>query len=151
MPTPSGSKDTLASPIDSVAGAVAAEDTVRRYYAAINARDYAGAYALWGQDGAASRQTYEAFAGGYAKTRAVQATVGKAFAAEGTAGARYIQVPIDLASQRSDGDTRHYRGHFTLRAATADGATPSQRQWHLHAADIEGYEPAAGPAAAQAR
>lgn len=120
----------------------AAEDTVRRYYAAINAKDYAAAYALWSNGGAASRQTFDAFAGGYANTTTVQATVGKAFDPEGAAGSRYIQVPIELASRRSDGSTRHYRGSFTLRAVMADGATPGQHQWHLDSVDIEGYEPA---------
>jgi hypothetical protein len=119
----------------------AAEDTVRRYYAAINARDYATAYALWSNGGAASRQRYEAFAGGYRTTTSVQATVGKASDPEGAAGSRYIQVPIELSSHRSDGSTRHYRGRFTLRAVLADGATPQQRQWHLDSADLEGYEP----------
>lgn len=127
----------------------AAEDTVRRYYAAINAKDYRSAYALWGNGGAASRQTYQAFAGGYRTTASVQASVGKPFEPEGAAGSRYIQVPIELSSRRSDGSTRHYRGSFTLRAVVADGATPQQRQWHLDSADIEGYEPQARPKARQ--
>jgi hypothetical protein len=129
----------------------AAEDTVRRYYAAINAKDYAAAYALWGNGGAASRQTYEVFADGYKTTVSVQATVGKALDPEGAAGSRYIQVPIELSSHRSDGGIRHYRGSFTLRAVMADGATPQQRHWHLDSADIEGYEPDAPPKAPAAK
>ncbi|SEL77349.1 hypothetical protein SAMN05428989_2480 [Pseudoxanthomonas sp. GM95] len=127
---------------DTAATPEAAEDTVRRYYAAVDAKDYATAYALWGHNGQASRQTFEGFVNGYAKTTSAQATVGKAFNAEGAAGSRYIQVPVDLASTRSDGSTRHYRGNFTLKAVMADGATPEQRQWHLDSADLEGYEPA---------
>lgn len=149
--TPSQTEEALAEPppmetTDAApapdASPEAAEDAVRRYYAAINAKDYATAYALWGNNGAASRQTYEVFAHGYAKTTGVQAQVGKAFGAEGAAGSRYIQVPIDLAATQADGSSRHYRGNFTLRAVMADGATPQQRQWHLDSADLEGYEPA---------
>lgn len=129
----------------------AAESTLRRYYGAINAKDYAAAYALWGNGGQASRQTSEAFAHGYAKTLMVDAQVGKAFGAEGAAGSRYIQVPVELASAQADGSTRHYRGSFTLRAVMADGAPPQQRQWHLDSADIEGYEPDAPPKAPAAK
>jgi ketosteroid isomerase-like protein len=141
---------TSALPVDTAPVAAtpsAAEDTVRRYYAAVDARDYASAYALWGQDGAASRQTFDAFATGYAKTRTVTAMVGQASAAEGAAGSRFIQVPVELASTRTDGSVRHYRGHYTLRVVMADGATAQQRQWHLDSADLEGYEPTQAPAA----
>lgn len=130
------------APVDGAGpDAESAQDTVRRYYTAINAGDYATAYALWGRDGAASRQPFDVFAKGYAKTRHVEAKIGEAFDAEGAAGSRYIQVPVDLAAQQADGSTRHYRGNFTLRAVMADGAPAKDREWHLDSADLEGYEP----------
>ncbi|MDQ1118550.1 MULTISPECIES: hypothetical protein [Pseudoxanthomonas] len=151
-PSDSQTEDALAEPPPMQAAEVAipgeptaesAQDTVRRYYAAINAGDYAAAYALWSRDGAASRQPFDVFAKGYSKTRHVEARVGQAFDAEGAAGSRYIQVPVDLAALQADGSTRHYRGSFTLRAVMADGAPAKDRAWHLDSADLEGYEPSA--------
>ncbi|PZP58881.1 MAG: hypothetical protein DI597_17885 [Pseudoxanthomonas spadix] len=151
-PADSQTEDALAEPPPMQAAEAAtpveptaksAQDTVRRYYAAINAGDYAAAYALWGQDGAASRQPFDVFAKGYAKTRRVDARVGQAFDAEGAAGSRYIQVPVDLSALQADGSTRHYKGSFTLRAVMADGAPAKDRAWHLDSADLEGYEPSA--------
>jgi len=129
----------------------AAEDTVRRYYEAINDKDYPLAYAQWGNDGAASRQSYEVFSKGYGKTASVQAQVGKAFDQEGAAGSRYIRVPVELAAAQTDGSVRHYRGSFTLRAVMADGATPEQRRWHLDSAELEGFEPDAVASAAPSK
>lgn len=115
----------------------AAEAVVRDYYAAINARDFAGAHAHWSDYGAASGQSLEAFAKGYTHTQSVEATVGKATAEEGAAGSRYILVPVALKSMQADGSTRAYRGFFTLRAVVADGAPAEQRRWHLAAAEME--------------
>jgi hypothetical protein len=119
----------------------AAQETLRRYYGAINAKDYAAAYALWSNHGASSRQSAEDFAQGYARTLMVDARIGEPGKPEGAAGSRYIRVPVDLASAQADGSSRHYRGSFTLRAVVADGATPEQQQWHLDSAELEGYEP----------
>lgn len=149
VPPPVPDADAASDP-PADATPAAAEATLRRYYAAINTHDYQAAYALWADDGAASHQSFQAFAQGYQHTRSVQATVGQAFDPEGAAGSRYIKVPIILATLRSDGSRRHYRGNFTLHAAVADGATPQQRRWHLDSADIEGYEPDLSPAPATA-
>ncbi len=114
-----------------------AEAVVRAYYAAINASDYASAYAQWGDGGAASGQSLENFRKGYANTRSVEATVGTATAEEGAAGSHYILVPVELHSRQRDGSTRSYRGFFTLRAVMADGASAEQRRWHLQSAEIQ--------------
>ena len=71
-----------ATPPADEATPAAAEAVVRAYYAAINARDFAEAYAQWGDDGAASGQSLENFRNGYAGTRSIEATVGAATAAE---------------------------------------------------------------------
>ena len=115
----------------------AAEAAVRAYYAAINARDCASAYAQWSGGGAASGQSFEHFRDGYANTANVEAEVGTATDEEGAAGSRYIRVPVELRSRQRDDSVRHYRGSFTLRAVMADGASAEQRRWHLYSADIE--------------
>ena len=126
-----------ATPPADEATPAAAEAVVRAYYAAINARDFAEAYAQWGDDGAASGQSLENFRNGYAGTRSIEATVGAATAAEGAAGSRFILVPVELLARQSDGGTRRYRGYFVLRAAMVDGASAQQRRWHLEAAEIQ--------------
>ena len=115
----------------------AARQVVIDYYAAINARDYARAYALWSDHGAASGQSYEHFSGGYANTVSVKADVGEPQDEEGAAGSRFIQVPVELKSLQRDGSERTYRGRFTLRAVMADGASEEQRHWHLASAEMQ--------------
>lgn len=116
---------------------VAAEAVVRAYYAAIDARDFASAYAQWSDGGKASGQSFERFRDGYANTESVRVEVGTATDEEGAAGSRYIRVPMELHARQRDGGTRHYRGSFVLRAVVADGANAEQRRWHLYSADIQ--------------
>lgn len=115
----------------------AARQVVVDYYAAINVRDYARAYALWSDNGAASGQSYGNFSGGYANTLSVKADVGEPQDEEGAAGSRFIQVPVELRSLQRDGSERTYRGRFTLRAVMADGASGEQRHWHLASAEMQ--------------
>ena len=115
----------------------AARQVVVDYYAAIDAGDYAKAYALWSENGAASGQNFEHFSGGYANTRSVRAVVGDPTDEEGAAGSRYVQVPVQLNALQSDGSERRYDGRFTLRAVVADGATQEQRRWHLASAEMQ--------------
>lgn len=157
-PAASEAQDTIATPAPPVAtapepasDAVAADSTdrgaeaspaaarqvVRDYYAAIDARDFAKAYAMWSDDGAASGQSFEHFRDGYANTASVRATVGEPFNEEGAVGSRYIQVPMELVARQRDGGEKRYRGRFTLRAVMADGASETQRRWHLASADIQ--------------
>lgn len=125
------------TPSADAASPAAAEAVVRAYYAAIDARDFATAYAQWSDGGAASGQSFEHFRDGYASTASVRAEIGKATDEEGAAGSRYIRVPMELRATQHDGSVRHYRGGFILRAAMADGASAEQRRWHLYSADIQ--------------
>lgn len=115
----------------------AARQVVVDYYAAIDARDYAKAYAFWSDSGAASGQTFGQFSGGYANTESVRAVVAEATDEEGAAGSRYINVPVELTARQADGSQRRYRGRFTLRAVVADGASEEQRRWHLASAEMQ--------------
>lgn len=115
----------------------AARQVVVDYYAAIDAGDYAKAYALWSDNGAASGQTFEHFSGGYANTRSVHAVVGDPTDEEGAAGSRYIQVPVQLNALQRDGSERRYDGRFTLRVVVADGAIQEQRRWRLASAEMQ--------------
>lgn len=127
---------TAIEPSDAATPA-AARQVVVDYYAAIDAGEYAKAYALWSDKGTASGQTFEHFSGGYANTKSVYAIVGEPMNEEGAAGSRYIQVPVELSALQRDGSERHYRGRFTLRAVVADGASDEQRRWHLASAEMQ--------------
>ena len=125
------------APLQDDASPAAAEAVVRAYYAAINARDFAAAYAQWSDEGSASGQDFAHFRDGYANTASVRADVGAATGEEGAAGSRYIRVPVELQARQRDGSLRRYRGSFVLRAVVADGASAQQRRWHLHSADLQ--------------
>jgi len=127
----------MAAETNDQATPAAARQVVVDYYAAIDSGDYAKAYALWSDNGAASGQTFEHFSGGYANTLSVQAVVGDPSNEEGAAGSRYIQVPVQLNALQRDGNERRYHGSFTLRAVVADGATHEQRRWHLASAEMQ--------------
>ena len=111
-------------------------EVVRRYYAAIDARDFAAAYALWGQDGRASGQSFQEFAAGFGKTAHVHATVGDSVRVEGAAGSQYATVPVTVDATLREGREQHFTGTYTMRRAMVDGATPAQRRWHIYKAAL---------------
>lgn len=113
-----------------------ARDVLRRYYAAIGAREFAQARALWSNGGAASGQTLEEFAAGFAQTANVRVLVGTPDRVEGAAGSRYIRVPATILATTMAGDSQRFDGTYTLRRSVVDGATAEQRAWRIYSADI---------------
>lgn len=89
---------------------------VRAYYAAISDQNYARAYTLWAQNGAASDQSYAAFAQGFADTARVDLAVGD-LQTSGAAGSIYAQLPVVIFAQQRDGSTQAFCGTYTLRRA----------------------------------
>ena len=116
-----------------VAAAVA---TLRDYYAAIAAHDYARAWSLWGDGGASSHQSFDEFQRGFAGTASVHADVGDPGPVEGAAGSRYIEIPVEIRARTVAGEDQHFRGHYVLRRVVVDGATAAQRRWHIDSAAI---------------
>ena len=127
--------------------AEAAAAVIRDYYAAIAARDYARAYAHWGDSGAASGQSFEQFRAGFRETAAVTAHVGAPGRVEGAAGSRYVSVPVEVHATTTAGTAQCFRGTYTLRRAVVPGATAEQRRWHIASADMR---PCAGSPASGA-
>jgi hypothetical protein len=109
---------------------------VRDYYAAINARDYARAYALWSDGGQASGQTPQQFADGFAGTQAVSAEIGAPGPQDAGAGQRYIEVPVALRATQADGSVRRFAGSYVLHRTVVDGASAEQRSWRIRSADL---------------
>jgi len=109
---------------------------IRTYYAAINALDHARAYALWSDGGRASGQTPEQFAAGFGDTSVVMVDIGTPGAVEGAAGSRFIEIPVSLRAQQTDGSSRRFEGRYVLRRAMVDGASDAQRAWRIASADL---------------
>lgn len=125
------------SPTDSIpTSAEAAADVIRRYYEAIDARDYRRAYEHWGDSGRSSGQTFEEFAAGFSETSSVEAEVGMPGRIDPAAGSRYVEVPVLIRAEAKGGEEQRFEGTYTLRRSEVDGATEAQRRWHIYSADI---------------
>lgn len=114
---------------------------VQAYYAAIAARQYPRAYALWSGGGQASGQSAQQFAGGFADTASVSVEVGAPGRVDAAAGSRYVEIPVSVAATRRDGSVHRYVGAYTLRRAVVDGATDEQRAWRIASADLREVRP----------
>jgi hypothetical protein len=117
-------------------GAEDAASIVQAYYAAIAARQYPRAYALWSGGGEASGQSAQQFAAGFADTASVSVDVGAPGRVDAAAGSRYVEIPVTLTATRADGSVHRYAGAYTLRRAVVDGATAEQRAWRIASADL---------------
>lgn len=117
------------APGSAASGAMA---TVRSYYSAISAGDYAGAHRLWAGNGSASGQSPEQFANGFADTADVRVHMMEPQAADGgAAGSQRITVPVTLDTTRRDGSSVQFTGSYTL-SRPADGSG----DWRIDSADL---------------
>ena len=114
---------------------------VRDYYAAINARDYASAYRLWSENGAASHQTAQQFANGFADTTQVRVQVGDPGDEDAGAGQRYIEIPVTVTATHADGSQHRYIGSYVLHRTVVDGASAEQRAWRINSAKLREVAP----------
>jgi hypothetical protein len=130
--------DSAAEPMPalSVGGTRGAEEIVRAYYAAINARQYQRAYALWNDDGPPGRPTLQAFSSGFAGTDSVQVTLGAPGRMEGAAGSRYVRIPVRVRAFEHGNGPREFTGSYTLRRSVVPGSSAADQLWHLYAADL---------------
>ncbi|WP_333571424.1 hypothetical protein [Sphingomonas sp.] len=109
---------------------------VRRYYAAIDARDFGTAWTQWGDDGKPG-QTLKAFEDGFAHTRSTRATIGTLGPSEGAAGSIYQTVPVTVEAIGDDGAAQRFTGTYTVRHVNdVSGASASQLRWHLDPAQL---------------
>jgi hypothetical protein len=111
-------------------------EVIRQYYQAIEAGNFARAYALWGANGAASGQTLDQFAAGFAETAQVDVEIGTPGRIEPAAGSRYVEVPVVIRAVTTGGEVQRFEGTYTLRRSVVDGASAEQRRWHIYSADI---------------
>lgn len=101
---------------------------VRDYYAALNARSYERAHALWADGGRASGQSESQFAGGFSQAGTISVGIDTPGTVDTTTGVPYVEVPVDVTISYQDGTQRHFRGIYTLRA--------NDSGWRIVSADI---------------
>jgi hypothetical protein len=109
---------------------------IRRYYAAIDDRNYDAAYDLWGRSGAASGQTRSQFAAGFTRTAHATVTIVDSARVEGAAGSQYATVPVTVDAVLQSGERQHFAGSYTLRRVMVDGAPADARRWHIESAQL---------------
>ena len=143
---PNGSDDAAASraaaessPASRAAAAESspAADVVRRYYEAIDARDFAAAYALWEGDGAANGQSFDDFAGGFAETADVTVDVGEPGRVEPAAGSWYVEVPVTVRAVTKRGVEQRFEGTYTLRRTASADTGDERPAWRIYSAEME--------------
>jgi hypothetical protein len=121
-------------------GGEAAANVVRRYYSALNARDYSTAWQAWGDDGRPG-QRYADFSKGFAQTRSTRVTIGALPSSEGAAGSIYQTVPVTVEAVSGDGARQRFVGQYVVRRVNGvDGASASQLRWHLDSATLRSVE-----------
>ncbi|AXB76897.1 nuclear transport factor 2 family protein [Novosphingobium sp. P6W] len=123
---------TPACAVDPI-GSEAAADLVRRFYDAVNARDYAAAWSLWGPNGNPA-QTLEQFANGYADTRRTHVEIGKVSSIEGGAGSIYVTVPVTIDAELNDGRHQRFTGKYDLRQINRSMGI--SQGWHITTAKL---------------
>ena len=106
-----------------------------RVFRAIASRDYQRAYRMWGENGPPG-QTLDEFAEGFADTASVVVTTRAPSRIEGAAGSQYAEVPATVEATTTAGRRQRFEGTYTLRRSMVDGASPSQRRWHVEKASI---------------
>ncbi|MGH8031913.1 MAG: hypothetical protein ACREO8_05980 [Luteimonas sp.] len=122
------------TPADAVA-------VLREYYASIDGRSYARAYALWSDAGRASGQTPQQFADGFAQTAQVGVEIGAPGSEDTATGQRQLSVPVSVDARQADGSVRHYIGSYVLHRTVVDGTSAEQRAWRIASADLREVRP----------
>lgn len=118
------------------AGMEAAAAVVRRYYSALNARDFDTAWRQWGPDGPPD-QTAVRFRAGFERTRSTAVTIGELEPGGGAAGSVYQEVPVKIEATLDDGTRQSFRGRYVLRRVNGvEGASPEQLRWHIDSARL---------------
>ena len=117
--------------------AKAAVDVVRLYYAAIDRRDFANAYSLWGNDGQASGKSRTAFSRGFSHTSSAQVTIGDVGEPRGAAGSVYLTVPVTVISRLEDGTRQRFTGKYVMRRSSVPSASSADRQWRIDSATLK--------------
>lgn len=116
----------------------AARAVVERYFAAVRAKDFRAAHALWGNDGRDSGGSASDLARTVAIYSRYEPEVGKPSAIQVRDGMQYILVSAKLfVENRRTGITANRDGNVMLRrSADANDPDPAKRDWRIWGMDL---------------
>lgn len=109
---------------------------LRHYYASINQKNYAEAFAVWEkrEDGnAVNGQSFAAFAGGFSDTAYVNLEIGQPGEIEGAAGSNFIEIPVVISATSTDGRQQRFIGTYTMRSSNM----ADDKSWHIYSAKVK--------------
>jgi hypothetical protein len=109
---------------------------LRHYYAAINQRNYAEAFAVWEkrEDGkAANGQSFTAFKNGFRDTAQVKLEIGNPGEIEGAAGLNFIEIPVVILATSKSGQQQKFAGIYTMRSSNM----ADDHNWHIYSAKVK--------------
>ncbi|PDT86541.1 hypothetical protein [Sinorhizobium sp. BJ1] len=110
---------------------------VRSLYNAINRKEYARAYAYFGEKEPVGE--FKAFADGYAKTESVEIRIGKV-TTEGAAGSIYSAVPVAIRSVEREGKIRFFSGCYVTRIINPSLQVPPFAPYQIETARLDDAE-----------
>jgi hypothetical protein len=110
----------------------AAAAVVRRLYAALDAKRFRQAYALW-----SGGHSYAAYRAGYAHTVRTRVTTVPPYASDAGMGSSWATIPVRVEARLDDGTRQRFAGSYTLRRVNdVDGSSAAQRRWHIVGAKL---------------
>lgn len=137
-PTPAASDGKRGPAAPNSPDARAAMATVQRYFRAIEARDYAAAYAMWTEGGRSAAPSLAAFEASFAPYSEYEPAVGRPTAVTVRDGTQYVLVSAStFVKRRGSGATAERDGFVMLRRSVDPrDPDPAKRDWHIWATDI---------------
>jgi hypothetical protein len=115
----------------------AAADVVRRYYSALNARDYATAWAQWGENGPPG-QSLAKFEAGFAHTASTQVKIAPLEPGDAAMGSIFQPVKVTVVATLDDGTQQRFAGDYVVRRVNdVDGTSAAQLRWHIGSAKLK--------------
>ncbi len=131
-PQPQATKALARSAVLTPSASLVPSEVLIGWAKAVSLRDWASARAYWGDKGAASGLSEQAFAQAWnvIKNPDVKLGMGQL---EGAAGSSFYSAPVIIA----DGQ-RRIAGYVVLRRVNdVPGATPEQLRWHIESSTLE--------------
>lgn len=109
------------------------EQLIQAYYNAVNQHEFAHAYTLWNNSGAASNQGFAQFQQGYANTAGVAIAMGTP-QVQGAAGSLYAGVPVVIVARQQDQTQQTFCGVYTARRLNVPPF--NQLGWYIEQGNI---------------
>ena len=117
--------------------ALAARQVAQRYFDLLAAKDYRGAYLLWGNGGADAGGSLAAFTKAQGDLASFEGKAGTPTAIRTSGGQHYILVEAQAVARPRTGRPSHRSGVVMLRrSADPQEADADKRQWRIWGMDV---------------